>query len=138
MELQAFLESLIAGALGLFQDFFSIFEGFWQKFTTESLVDMTPLELLIFVGLSVAAYRVAVVLLSTARDGAVSVAAVSGRVLSHFSVKSRASRTTCIHCGRTIDKCVCATSKGVSLGRRLRRQNLEIKLRKKLAKANKQ
>ncbi len=138
MELQLFLESLIASLLGFFQDFFSIFEGFWQKFTTESLVDMTPLELLIFVGLSFAAYKLAVLLFAKASSGAVVSARVVGKALSHFSVKSRASRTSCIHCGRTIDKCVCATSKGLSLGRRLRRQNLEIKLRKKLAKANKQ
>jgi hypothetical protein len=137
MELQLFLESVIGTVLGFFGDLFAIFGGFWERFTTESLMEMTPLELLIFVGFSFLAYKLAVLLLVRAKNGAVVSARVVGKLLSHFSVKARASRTVCIHCGRTMDKCVCATNKGVSLGRRLRKQKLELKLKKKLAKVGK-
>ena len=51
------------------------------------------------------------------------------------TIKHKASKATCLHCGRTLDKCVCADMKDLSLRKRLKKHKLEVKalkLQKKL------
>jgi len=90
--------------------------------------------LIIVGGLVFLVYKGLVRLFGVAKKGAAITLSASKKLLKVFSVKERASKTVCIHCGRTMVNCVCSSNKSVSLGKRLKRQKLEIKLRKQLGK----
>jgi len=49
--------------------------------------------------------------------------------------KRKMLETPCTRCGRTLDKCVCPSNKGLSVSKRYKKHKAELKLQKLQAKA---
>ena len=56
---------------------------------------------------------------------------------SVLSAKNRASKKVCLHCGRTLDKCICPANKGLSNSKKLKKHKLEVRALKLAKKAKK-
>jgi hypothetical protein len=109
--------------------------GFWDILTEIPLSDMTGVQVLLLGAILWVSFGVVKSLFSPAKQGAAILQDTAKSILHPY--KAAASKTVCLHCGRTLDKCVCPTNKGVSLRNRLKKHKQElkiIKLQKKAAK----
>jgi hypothetical protein len=110
------------------------FTGVWEGIFNTELGMLTAPQIAILVGLSYVGVKAARVVGNSTKKGVVAVGKSVKAAAVYVSPKGRASRAVCIHCGRTLDKCVCQSNKGLSFSKRLRKQKLEIKLRKAASK----
>lgn len=108
--------------------------GVWENIFNTGLGELSAPQIAILVGLSYAGLKAATVVGKASKKGAVAVGKAVRGAAFYVSPKGRASRTVCLHCGRTLDKCVCQSNKGLSYSKRLRKHNLELKLRKAASK----
>jgi polyferredoxin len=110
------------------------FSGVWEGIFRTGIGEMTAPQAAIIAGLGYVGLRAAKLVGSSAKKGTVAVGKAVSATAAYVSPKGRASRTVCLHCGRTLDKCVCQSNKGLSFSKRLRKHKLEIKLRKAASK----
>jgi len=108
------------------------FANFWEIFTSQEVASMTGLQVVVLAFIIYALFGLLKNGVNYGKQG-VKVVVKTGSDIVHFN-KAHASRINCIHCGRTLDKCVCANNKGVSYGKRIRKQKKEQKLLRKLGK----
>jgi hypothetical protein len=116
----------------MFQPLIDFFSNFWAIFTTQEVASMTGLEVILLALITLGILKAVKYAFSSAKDGA-NVVVKFGSNITHFN-KHRASKITCTHCGRTLDKCVCANNKGVSYGKRISKHKKEQKLLRKLGR----
>jgi hypothetical protein len=103
------------------------FVSLWEGIFSTPLAELNGVQLGILVLFFALGWQVLKVLFKTSKDGAKSVGKVAKKVVYSFSSKAKASKTVCLHCGRTLDKCVCPSNKGLSLSKRLKKHKLEVK-----------
>lgn len=109
----------------------------WEGIFSTPLAELTGVQVGILVLVYLLLWQVLKVLFKTSKNGAKVVSKAAKKVLFSFSPKARAAKTVCIHCGRTLDKCVCPSNKNLSYSKRLKKQKLEIKAAKLAAKIGK-
>jgi hypothetical protein len=107
--------------------------GFWSILTDIPLADMTGVQVLLLGAILWVSFGVVKSLFGPAKQGVTIVKNASSAILHPY--KTIASKTTCLHCGRTLDKCVCTTNKGVSIRKRLKKHKQELKIIKLQKKA---
>lgn len=108
---------------------------FFEEIFKKEISKLTVPQLLVIVGLVL----LVVVTLKALVKPTKAVVAGTGKVVANVfkkqTIKYKASKATCLHCGRTLDKCVCVDMKDLSLRKRLKKHKLEVKalkLQKKL------
>jgi hypothetical protein len=106
------------------------FMNIWENIFDKPLLELRYSQIILLVIISYAAFKALGVVGKTAGSGTKALAKGFVAAAAYVSPKGRASRTVCLHCGRTLDKCVCPTNKGLSYSKRLRKHSLELKLRK--------
>jgi hypothetical protein len=104
--------------------------GVWEGIFRTGVGSLTAPQIAILAGLGYAGFKAATIVGKASKKGTVALGKAIRGAAFYVSPKGVASRTVCIHCGRTLDKCVCQSNKGLSFSKRLRKQKLEIKLRK--------
>jgi hypothetical protein len=104
--------------------------SFWEMLG-KPLMEVTPLELIFTAAFAVGIFFIFKALFKVAGQGYKASVKVGKKLLSGWTPKARAAKITCNHCGRTLDKCVCASNKGVSNFKRIRKYKKELKERKK-------
>ncbi len=108
----------------------SLFSWLWDgRF---ELGTLSPLQFALLLGYIYVAFRFIKHLLGIAGNGATVTVKTLGKILTYR--KRKMASTICPHCGRTLDKCVCPSNKGLSLRVRYKKYKLELKARKKAAK----
>jgi rRNA maturation protein Nop10 len=111
----------------------SLFSWLWDgRFEMGSL---TPLQFALLLGYIYLAFRFLSHIFGTAKKGVVVTGKALGRLLT--ANKRKMAETVCPHCGRTLDKCVCPSNKGLSLRTRYKKYKLELKARKRALRASK-
>jgi hypothetical protein len=106
------------------------FGGIWENIFSTPLFQLRYSQIIVLAIISYLAFRALGIVGKTAKKGAAAVSRGVASGIEYVSPKGRASRTVCLHCGRTLDKCICPTNKGLSYSKRLRKHGLELKLRK--------
>jgi hypothetical protein len=99
----------------------------WEGIFNTPLAELNGVQLGILVLFFALGWQVLKVLFNTSKDGAKSFSKISKKALYSFSPKAKAAKTVCIHCGRTLDKCVCPSNKNLSYAKRLKKQKLELR-----------
>jgi hypothetical protein len=99
----------------------------WTGLFSTSVSDLNGVQIGVLVLFYLLGWQLLKGLFRTSKKGVVVLASGTGKVLSLFSKKTRASKTVCLHCGRTLDKCICQSNKNLSLGKRLKKHKLELK-----------
>jgi len=107
---------------------------FWEILGTP-LAEISVLHLVIVSGFSVLIFFVLKSTIKVLREGYNASKKLAKKGISKLRLKNRAAKLTCLHCGRTLDKCVCNSNKGVSLRKRVRKHKKELKERRKAALA---
>jgi hypothetical protein len=100
--------------------------SFWDIFTSTPVAEMTGIQILLLAGFLWLAISLVKALFKPAKRG-VEVAKNVGTAVVH-PYRTMCAHETCLHCGRTLDKCVCASNKGVSYRKRLKKHRSEKKL----------
>lgn len=120
--------------LGLFDFIVEWFSGIWDNIFATPLLELRYSQVIVLIIITYASLKALGIVGKSAHKGSVAAAKAVGSAALYISPRGRASRTVCIHCGRTLDKCVCQSNKGLSFSKRLRKQGLELKLRKAASK----
>jgi hypothetical protein len=107
----------------LIEYFASLWEGLFNTPFQELVIPQIWIAVIISLGF-VAAVKV---IFKSAKTGGRVVFEGAKSSLKVFSPKHRASKHVCLHCGRTLDKCVCPTNKDVSYSKRIKKHKLEVK-----------
>ena len=113
---------------------FDYLKSLWEGLFSTPIAELNAVQIGVLVLLFLLGWQVLKVLFETSKTGAKTVTKGTKKFLGLFSVKSRASKTVCLHCGRTLDKCVCPSNKNLSLKKRLKKHKLEVKAAKLAAK----
>jgi len=106
----------------------------WQGLFNTPLAELNGVQVGILGLFFALGWQVLKVLFKTSKTGAKSFSKIGKKVLFSFSPKAKAAKTVCLHCGRTLDKCTCPSNKGLSMAKRLKKHNLEIKAAKLTSK----
>lgn len=115
---------------GFFTALFGTVSNFWEILSEYPLAYLTGLEFIFLLAFVYGSYKLAKYMFKTVFSG-LSTSGSIVKKMAHYN-QVRASKIVCPHCGRTLDKCVCPTNKGVSNGERIRKYKKEKKARKLL------
>lgn len=120
--------------VGIFNFILEWFSGIWENIFATPLFQLRYSQVIVLLIITYLAFKALGIVGRTAHKGSIAAAKAVRAAAVYVSPKGVASRTVCIHCGRTLDKCVCQSNKGLSFSKRLRKQKLELKLRKAASK----
>ena len=109
-------------------DFINWIKDFWAMILNGKLAEMTPLQFVLFIAVCIGAFFILKWLLTTIWKG---LKAIGRGIRNGASAKRRCSHIQCKHCGRTLDKCVCAENKNRGYMSRLYHYHKEQKESKK-------
>jgi polyferredoxin len=118
----------------IFNFVFEWFSGIWENIFEAPLLGLRYSQVVVLLIITYLGFKALGIVGNSAKRGAAALSKGTSSALEYVSPKGRASRTVCLHCGRTLDKCVCQSNKGLSFSKRLRKHKLEIKLRKAASK----
>jgi hypothetical protein len=99
----------------------------WEGLFSTPIAELNAVQVGVLGLLSFGGIKVLQLLFKTSKAGAKVVFKGAKSFLHVLSPKHRASKTVCLHCGRTLDKCVCPSNKGLSYSQRLKKHKLEVK-----------
>jgi len=99
----------------------------WEGLFTTPIAGLNAVQIGVLVILSFGIIKVLNILFKTSKAGAKVLGKSAKGLLYVLSPKHRASKKVCLHCGRTLDKCVCPSNKGLSYSQRLKKHRLEVK-----------
>jgi hypothetical protein len=99
----------------------------WEGLFSTPIAELNAVQVGVLGLLSFGGIKVLQLLFKTSSAGAKVVAKVTKGFFHVLSPKHRASKKVCMHCGRTLDKCVCPSNKGLSNSQRLKKHKLEVK-----------
>jgi hypothetical protein len=102
----------------------------WEGIFSTPIAELNGVQVGILVLAFMLGWQVLKVLFETSKKGVATLSKTSKKVLFSFSPKARAAKTVCLHCGRTLDKCVCPSNKNLSLSKRLKKHKLEAQAAK--------
>jgi hypothetical protein len=103
------------------------FASLWDGLFNTPFQDLVIPQIWIAVIITLGFISVFKIIFKSARTGSKVILNGAKSSLRIFSPKHRASKYTCLHCGRTLDKCVCPTNKDVSYAKRIKKHKLELK-----------
>jgi hypothetical protein len=109
--------------------------GLWENIFQKQFVELTIPQIWIALAVTLGVVYLIKIILGVSKKGTVVILNGAKGGLKLFSAKYRASKVTCLHCGRTLDKCVCPSNKDAKYSKRLRRHSLELKALKAAKKA---
>jgi hypothetical protein len=99
----------------------------WSGLFSRPISELNGVQIGVLVLVYLLGWQVLKVLYKTSRKGASVIVTGTGNFLKLFSTKTKASKTVCLHCGRTLDKCICQSNKTLSLSKRLKKHKLELR-----------
>jgi len=103
------------------------FQGLWEGLFNKPLMELNAPQIFILVLLSYGFFLAFKVIFASSKTGVKVIYSGASGILKAVSPKHRASKVTCLHCGRTLDKCTCQGNKDVSFSKRLKKHKLELK-----------
>jgi polyferredoxin len=116
--------------VGIFNFLLEWFSGIWENIFATPLLELRYSQIVVLAIITYIGFRALGIVGRSAHKGSVAIGKAIKSAAVYVSPKGRASRTVCLHCGRTLDKCVCQSNKGLSFSKRLRKHKLELKLRR--------
>lgn len=111
------------------------FSSLWDNLFNTPFEDLVIPQIWIAVALTIGFIAAAKVIFKSANTGGRVIYTGLKKSAVLFSPKHRASKVTCLHCGRTLDKCTCQGNKDVSFSKRLKKHKLELKALKAARRA---
>lgn len=102
---------------------FQNFTNYWNDLFKRPILELNYVQVIILVIIAFLGYKLLKYLLKILKLGL----KVTKRTVDKFSIKHRCERTQCRHCGRTLDKCVCASNKNHGYFYRYRHHRQETK-----------